>query len=261
MSDYVFTPIGYFHAEQKDRYDLPSQPDEKIKNSGKIILTPGCNFEQALQGLEEFERIWIVFRFHRNMQWKTKVMPPRGGKKKGVLATRSPHRPNFIGISCVKLKQVKGLELSIENHDLLDGTPILDIKPYLNYADAHITKRQGWLEELDQQPQFRIEWSDIAQTQLSYLLKWKVFLKDAVQQRLSKNPYPYPSNRIKAIEGKDNYILGYKSWRAIYSIDVLQKTITVQKICSGYDSESLSGKKESRWGDLEVHQAFVQQEI
>ena len=258
MSEYVINPIGYFHTEKNERPDLPSQPDEMLKNSGKIVLNSGYNFEQALQGLEDFDRIWILFRFHRNAQWKTKVMPPRGGRKKGVLSTRSPHRPNFIGMSCVKLKKIKGLELYVESHDLLDGTPILDIKPYLNYADAHVSQRQGWLEGLDPQRPFQIAWSEEAQKHLSYLLGWKFSLKEPVQQRLAKNPFPYPNNRIKAL-GEDTYVLGYKSWRVIYQLDAAQNIIMVQKIFSGYDLESLSGKKGSRWGDLEVHRHFTRQ--
>ena len=136
MTSFSCEPIGYFHSNAQERYNLPSQPGVLDGSEGKIILNPHCHFEQALEDLKGFDRIWVVFWFHRNESWKPKVLPPRGGIKRGLFATRSPHRPNPIGISCLELKEIHGLELIVKNHDLLDGTPILDIKPYLVYADS-----------------------------------------------------------------------------------------------------------------------------
>src|SRR6185437_11868823 len=89
-----------------------------------------------ISGLAGFERIWLLFVFHRSEGWKPLVRPPRGGGKRGVLATRSPHRPNAIGLSAVELVAVEERALRVRGVDLLDGTPILDIKPYVPYADA-----------------------------------------------------------------------------------------------------------------------------
>src|ERR1700760_4597145 len=96
-----FDPIGYFLSEQKEKYEVPRQPG-MISNEGIIRLNPHHDFEQALEGLDGFDRIWILFHFHQNTTWKPKVLPPRGEKKQGIFATRSPHRPNFIGLSCVE---------------------------------------------------------------------------------------------------------------------------------------------------------------
>ncbi|EAN81052.1 hypothetical protein, conserved, partial [Trypanosoma cruzi] len=82
-------------------------------------------------------------------RFKTMLVPPRDSQLRGVFATRSPHRPNFIGISCVRLVAVQGLEVHIADHDLLHGTPVLDIKPYLPYCDAHPNAKAGWVEELE----------------------------------------------------------------------------------------------------------------
>ena len=143
---FTFDPIGYFQSSAHSPYELPRQAGLVPANQGIIQLNERCQFEQALEGLEGFDLIWVVFRLHRSALWKPKVLPPRGRKKQGVFATRSPHRPNFIGMSCVKLESIHGLSLMISGHDLLDGTPILDIKPYLNYADSLVSTRQGWLE-------------------------------------------------------------------------------------------------------------------
>ena len=97
----------------------------------------------AFRDLAGFERLWLVFVFHRSQGWKAEVRPPRGGGKRSVLATRSPHRPNAIGLSAVELVAVDGRALQVRGIDLLDGTPILDIKPYVPYADAfpHVARR------------------------------------------------------------------------------------------------------------------------
>ncbi|MEP6511355.1 MAG: SAM-dependent methyltransferase, partial [Dokdonella sp.] len=89
------------------------------------------------------------FVFHRSEGWKAEVRPPRGGAKRSVLATRSPHRPNAIGLSAVELVAVEERALRVRGVDLLDGTPILDIKPYVPYADAFGHSRAGWIDEID----------------------------------------------------------------------------------------------------------------
>jgi tRNA-Thr(GGU) m(6)t(6)A37 methyltransferase TsaA len=107
--------------------------------------------EKVFQDLYGFERIWLIFAFHLSEGWKSSVKPPRGGPKRGVLATRSPHRPNSIGLSAVELIRIEGRTLHLRGVDLLDGTPVLDIKPYVPYADAFPAARAGWIDELDAQ--------------------------------------------------------------------------------------------------------------
>ena len=143
-----FTPIGTYHSEAKAPYEAARQPLERIQTQGEIVLESGQQFEQALEDLEGFERIWVIYVFHHNNHWKPKVLPPRGSDHKvGVFASRAPYRPNPIGISCVKLVKIVGLKITIEGTDLLDGTPVLDIKPYLPYADAFPESRTGWVAE------------------------------------------------------------------------------------------------------------------
>ena len=104
---------------------------------------------EAFHDLVGFERIWLIFQFDRSEGWKAQVRPPRGGGKRGVLATRSPHRPNAIGLSAVELVAVEASGLRVRGMDLLDGTPILDIKPYVPYADAFPESAAGWIDEID----------------------------------------------------------------------------------------------------------------
>ena len=104
---------------------------------------------EAFRDLAGFDRIWLVFVFDRSEGWKAEVRPPRGGGKRSVLATRSPHRPNPIGLSAVELVAVEPDGLRVRGLDLLDGTPILDIKPYVPYADAFPTAAAGWIDAID----------------------------------------------------------------------------------------------------------------
>lgn len=246
-------PIGYFFSSQSEKYEVPRQPNQ-IENKGVIILKPQCQFEQALEGLDGFDRIWIIFWFHKNRHWKPKVLPPRGDKKRGVFATRSPHHPNFIGLSCVELERIEGLRLFIKNHDLIDSTPILDIKPYLNYADSFTAQKQGWLEELSLEQKFTICWSEHVLEQLNYLQKeWQIELQEIIRTRLMIDPFPQANNRIKK-KSEALYELAYKTWRISYQMD--SGLIEVLNIRSGYDEETLEGIKESKWDDVPIHRAF-----
>ena len=141
----LINAIGYLSSDLKQRYETPRQ-GVLAKNSKAVIhLTPKQNFEQAVKELEGFERIWIIYQFHLNKNWKPLVTPPRHTRKKvGVFATRAPYRPNQIGLSCVKLDKVEGVKIFISESDLLDGTPILDIKPYLPYSDSFPNVKTGW---------------------------------------------------------------------------------------------------------------------
>lgn len=254
---FTFDPIGFFHSTSTLPYELPRQAGLLPGNEGRIQLKEGQQFEQALDGLEGFDLIWVVFRFHRATGWKPKILPPRGGKKQGVFATRSPHRPNFIGVSVVKLQTIEGLDLFVTDHDLLDGTPILDLKPYLNYADAATSTKQGWLETLPFQQEILFQWSAIAQAQVDYLKQmWNCNLKSAVEHRLTQAPVPYPNHRVKHIKD-DVFELAYRTWRIHYTWK--EGLLTVHHLSSGYDRETLSGNKISRWDDLPIHQAFIKQ--
>lgn len=249
-------PIGYFHCSFKAPCEVPRQAALSSGNEGIIQLKRGLQFEQALEGLEGFDRIWVLFRFHHHHHWKPKVLPPRGGKKQGVFATRSPHRPNFIGLSCVQLKTIKGLKLFIINHDLIDGTPILDLKPYVNYADALTSSRQGWLENLPPDPKIILLWSPLAQTQLDYLAnQWGYSLQGAIENRLYQSPLPYAYNRVKSLQD-GSYELSYRTWRIIYQWE--ESILKIIYLKSGYDKETLNGNKCSRWDDVHIHRAFQQ---
>ena len=140
-------PVGVVHSEYRNHFQTPRQPHTGAAEAdGWIILRKGLqNLARDLMG---FERIWVLFEFNYSRGWKHTVVPPRDGQPRGLFATRSPHRPCPIGMSAVRLLNVVGRKLLIRDHDLLHGTPVLDIKPYLPYCDAFPDAQAGWVDEL-----------------------------------------------------------------------------------------------------------------
>ncbi|TAL85370.1 MAG: tRNA (N6-threonylcarbamoyladenosine(37)-N6)-methyltransferase TrmO [Rhodanobacter sp.] len=147
-------PIAFVRSPYVRRIDAPHQPSVVQGTATGAVAEAMVEFvadfpAAGFRDLAGFERIWLVFQFHRSEGWKPEVKPPRGGGKRSVLATRSPHRPNPLGLSAVELMAVGERSLRVRGVDLLDGTPILDIKPYVPYADAFPGSRAGWIDEID----------------------------------------------------------------------------------------------------------------
>ncbi len=146
--------IAFVRSPYAQRIDAPHQPTVTEGTETGAVAEARIEFvegfpQEAYRDLAGFERIWLIFAFHRSEGWKAEVRPPRGGGKRSVLATRSPHRPNSLGLSAVNLIRVEGRILRVSGIDMLDGTPILDIKPYVPYADAFPESRAGWIDEID----------------------------------------------------------------------------------------------------------------
>lgn len=150
-------PIAHIETDFKEKFGIPRQAGRVPSLSGRIIFEKEYQNPDALRGIEEFSHLWLLFDFsasHRE-EWSPTVRPPRlgGNKRVGVFATRSPFRPNPIGLSSVKLLKVEkteteGTVLHVGGVDLLDGTPILDIKPYLPLADSHPEAQGGFADEV-----------------------------------------------------------------------------------------------------------------
>lgn len=137
------SPVAIAHTPFKEKFAIPRQPQLAPAALGEIELLPPFDQPQALEGLEQSSHIWLIFQFHQALpkegeEPRLRVRPPRlgGNEKLGVFATRSTHRPNSLGQSVVKLEKIEGTVLTVSGVDLLDGTPILDIKPYIPYADS-----------------------------------------------------------------------------------------------------------------------------
>lgn len=140
---HLISPIGIVHSCYPEKFGIPRQPGLVKSSTGRLELLPPWNREEMVRGLESFSHLWILFVFHEAVAegWRPTVRPPwLGGQKRvGVLASRSPHRPNYLGLSAVRLTGVRqeknGLFLELAEIDLLDQTPVIDIKPYIPYSD------------------------------------------------------------------------------------------------------------------------------
>lgn len=151
-----FDPIGYLESCFKEKFGIPRQPGLVTQATGILKLRDDPDLRTALRSLDGFSHLWLIFVFHKHgsRNWKPSIRPPRlgGAQKVGVLASRSPHRPNPIGLSAVELKRVDldaegGPELHLRGVDLLDGTPVLDIKPYIPYADSIPEAKANWAQD------------------------------------------------------------------------------------------------------------------
>ncbi|UTH76368.1 tRNA (N6-threonylcarbamoyladenosine(37)-N6)-methyltransferase TrmO [Chromobacterium sp. IIBBL 290-4] len=168
---YLFEPIGVIRSPYREKFGIPRQPS--LVNAARVTLEllPPYNQPDAVRGLSEFSHVWISFVFHQTMDrgWQPLVRPPRlgGNAKVGVFASRSTHRPNPLGLSLVELKgvnTVNGVTLELAGADLLDGTPVVDIKPYIPFVESRPEAVGGFVD--GPPPQLRVEWSDAALAQL-----------------------------------------------------------------------------------------------
>ncbi|MEM9461252.1 MAG: tRNA (N6-threonylcarbamoyladenosine(37)-N6)-methyltransferase TrmO [Myxococcota bacterium] len=152
-------PIGVVRSPHKERHGTPRQAvlaaDAALRSHERTVLElfPHVLTPHAVEDLEDFEYLWVIAWLHLNRGYRNKVAVPGEGKRtRGLLSTRAPHRPNPIALSAVRLLEVEGLSIHVERSDLLDGTPILDIKPYVPYADAFAEARAGWVDERGEVP-------------------------------------------------------------------------------------------------------------
>lgn len=257
MSDgeYVIRPIGVFHTDALYPYDVPRQGVLAGENIGVVRLQPGCGYEQALEDLAGFSHIWLLFLFHRNQGWHAKVQPPRHvARKVGVFASRSPYRPNGIGMSVVRLLAVRGLEVTVAGHDLLDGTPIVDIKPYLTYADSFPEATLGWTGE-DGGAEMKVVFTEAVETRLQWLESHGVGrLRSFAQTHLAAEPLN--GSRHRLVPWESGQALAYRTWRLPFT--VAEQTVTVTDVASGYTAEELSDEVD-KYGDKPLHRNYLEE--
>ncbi|MHB8482811.1 MAG: tRNA (N6-threonylcarbamoyladenosine(37)-N6)-methyltransferase TrmO [Nitrospiria bacterium] len=139
--EFTFTPIGLFHTPYKITESIPKTFGVAPVAEGIVEVFPG--FAEGLLHIEEFSHLLIIFVFHKSTQMPLKVVPPTQEKERGVFSSRSPHRPNPVGVLTVRLLKRDGNTLYVEGVDLLDGTPVLDIKPYLLHFDCRPDAKAG----------------------------------------------------------------------------------------------------------------------
>jgi tRNA-Thr(GGU) m(6)t(6)A37 methyltransferase TsaA len=145
----TFTPIGLIHSPFHKLEEMPIQPAGAFSIHGTIDLYP--DYIAGLQDLDGFSHIYVIYHLHKSNGWKPRVIPFLDKQERGVFATRAPHRPNPIGLSVLKIESINSGQISVSNVDILDGTPLLDIKPYVPQFDGAQEIRIGWIADTIQQ--------------------------------------------------------------------------------------------------------------
>ena len=251
----TFTPIGFVESTACARYDAPRQGVLADSCDAVLRLRKGMNFEQAVDDLRGVERVWLLYVFHLNSGWKPRVNVPRHRKDKvGVFATRAPYRPNPIGLSCVRLLSVDGLTLHLAECDLLNGTPVLDIKPYLPYADSFPDAGTGWVP--DTESLYSIAITPRAERQLDWLLReGGVELLPFITLQLEADPVKGKRKRIKADSDGSSFVLARRTWRIRFLVDHDTRAITVLEIFSCYSDEDMLNLVDPH-EDKQLHRRF-----
>lgn len=252
-------PIGIIRTKMRTKFDSPHQPKNAEDERNVIELYPGNGFDVALRDLSKFDRIWLVWWFHRNSTWRPLVLPPRGDAvRRGVFATRSPHRPNPIGITTVPLLEVTKLSITVGNTDLVDGTPILDIKPYIPTVDAFPDASMGWIsdveEKLLQPTRYEVHYTPLATLQLNWLKDmWGISFMDRAAQELRRDPTIHRTRRIRKWQG-DQLQMGCGAWRVVFT--VTDANVTIQRVVPGYPDSLLFEQSADRIPDREAQISF-----
>ncbi len=252
VRELLVRPIGFVRSPFGEKVEAPRQGTAGGAAGTVEVLPP---YQDALEDLDGFERIWLLFWFDRAEGWKPKVLPPRSERKRGVFATRSPHRPNPIGMTAVRLERVDGLVLHVRDLDLVDGTPILDIKPYIPYADAFPEAGAGWLQGFDPRPAWTVTFEATATEQLEWIVaETSLDLRSRIESSLALGPQPHAYRRIKeASDGRR--ILAVKDWRARFRVEDEGRRIVVEQIASGYRPREIEQGREPAHA---MHRAFVE---
>jgi tRNA-Thr(GGU) m(6)t(6)A37 methyltransferase TsaA len=227
-----FAPIGVIHSCFKEKFGIPRQAGVATEARATLELYPPYGCREALQGLEGFSHLWIIFVFHQAVrkqaaagsetEWRPTVRPPRlgGNRRIGVFASRSPFRPNPIGLSAVALDGIRQQDgrffLDLRGADLLDGTPVLDIKPYLPYADALPEARDGYAQELPAAT-VPVSFEPAAADQCAAYEQTQPGLRRLIEQVLGQDPRPaYYAERDPAADAESARTFGMR----LYDFDL-----------------------------------------
>lgn len=253
-------PIGFLRTRQQVKFQAGHQPSAATEERNELELLPDCGYEDALRDLAGFERVWLLWWFHRNEGWRPLVLPPRGPiQRRGVFATRSPHRPNPLGLTPVPLLGIEGRKLLLGPCDLVDGTPVFDIKPYVPSFDAFPDSRAGWIDEVDAAmsvpPKFSVVITSTAATQATWLREhWGIDFIPRLNELLARDPSPHRTRRIRK-RGPALFEIGCGAWLAVFS--VAETVVSVLSLKPAYPMTVLMREGYQDIPDRDAQVAFL----
>ena len=224
MGDILIKPIARIESDFATKFGIPRQSGIVDELEARVVFEPEYRISDALRGIEDFSHIWLIWQFSEAVRegWSPTVRPPRlgGNTRVGVFATRSPFRPNNLGLSCVRLTGIeetadKGLVLKVAGADLMDGTPIFDIKPYIPYADCHPEASGGFAPDSGAKLQVEISDDVCRAFPKEKLAALKGVLENDPRPRYQKDP-----ERVYAME--------FAGFEVKFSVN--EETLTVKEI-------------------------------
>lgn len=239
MKDRYF-PIGTMNTCFREKFGTPRQANMISEALGVIKMKPDPVYTLALQHLDRFSHLWILFVFHHHLEkpWRPTIRPPRvdGPRKVGVFASRSPHRPNPIGMSAVKLDWIDlapsdGVEIHVSGVDILDGTPVLDIKPYLPYADSIPGADAGWAQGEIQK--FDVRFSQKALDQIQKMqINRHPRMRELISQMLEWDPRPKSQRKTMPIDDPktQGFVFGFRIFDFDVQWQINEKAILVLEL-------------------------------
>lgn len=220
--------IAYARNGHTDKFGIPRQSREESPILTRIVFEPEYNVPEALRGIEGYSHLWLIWGFSEVDSWSPTVRPPRlgGNTRMGVFATRSPYRPNPLGLSSVRLIGIENGDLIVSGADLLDGTPIYDIKPYLSFSDSHPDAKNGFAEETKDY-HLEVEWQVEGTTSIAEDKQYGIGLprdtKDAISYILAQDPRPAYQD-----DPEREYKMDYAGYTITFSVN--KQVVVVKKI-------------------------------
>ena len=221
----IIRPIAHIKSDFTDKFGIPRQSGLVPELTARIVFEPEYRDPNALVGLEGYSHLWLIWQFSTvaaeyaaGKSWRPTVRPPRlgGNARRGVFATRSPYRPNALGLSCVELSGIENGDILVKGVDLLDGTPIFDIKPYIPYADCHPDAQAGFTTQLDER-------MVTVECPPELLDKIPAETQPALLAVLSHDPRPSYQNDPERVYG-----MAFAGWNVRFRVQ--KKTLTVCEI-------------------------------
>ena len=259
ISKFTFSAVGNIESTAKYRYELPRQ--SVFSASSAFLRWNKKIYSECAADLHGFDRIWLIWVFDRNeksnFRTKARVPVPADKDTYSVFATRSPYRPNPIGISAVELLEITPEGLLLGACDLLDGTAVLDIKPYIPEADAFPDAKAGWRDNIDKNKN-EIIWSDTAAKQADFILENGNFdLRNFCDVQLTYRPTDNSRKRVEKCSDSADYILHFRTWKITFSYDTEKSLVNIIEINSNYSAADLAPDSSDKYGDKDLHRRFI----
>lgn len=256
--EFTFKSVGFIESAAKYRYELPRQA---VFASSKAFLRWHEKYYAACaEDLQGFDRVWLIWVFDRNehakRRPKVRVPVPAEKDSYSVFSTRSPYRPNPVGISAVELLAITPEGLQLGACDLLDGTAVLDVKPYIPEVDSFPDVKAGWRDHVNTNAN-KIIWTAKAAKQADFILEKGNFdLRNFCEVQLSYRPTDNSRKRVENLSEADCYLLRFRTWKITFRFDEANNEINICNIESNYSAEDLAPDAPDIYNDKDLHRAF-----